>query len=600
MYSYFALIAKNVGARNECVSLAEAICREIPNYSIAFKADNIIFLHSYGFDSGAKSYFLNNSKGVVAGTLFRRTENSIGEDVELNIQGQESSRIIDSEGRYLIKNYWGRYISFFQGTGQNDSWILRDPTGCMPAYYFEGENYLLFFSSSDDFMKINNSKITINNINIASFLKHHLIDYADTGVKEIKKILPGEALKVHDSKIENKIYWHPRDFCRNDDFWTVEKAARALQETVIGTIHAWSGQYNTIIHRLSGGLDSTIVLSGLVTAPSRPNVVCVCYYSDGVDSDERNRARQAAKYFNVELIEKKDVAPESNLELVKEFNVSAEPMPCRYYMAKGDIEKKIVSDYMGDALFSGEGGDAIFYSGSQYCLTDYVYRNGLNVELISLAKQFSELGGRSYWYYLFAAIGARFVPPIWSVNDWWSGQISAIMPQDLFDSVNMEERLSHVLGGLSDVPVAKRIHILGSRFSNFYRHPNHPKNEVPNINPLLSQPIMELVYSIPTYLFPYNSTERGLARMAFRDMAPYENIMKQTKGGNQNYYVDLFRLNRKFLKEYILDGLLVSNGFYCRDKIAKVFSNESNSPPMAAIIGIFDTIGAETFLRRWI
>ena len=82
-----------------------------------------------------------------------------------------------------------------------------------------------------------------------------------------------------------------------------QTAITELRRTARACIHTWAACYSDIVHNLSGGLDSSIVLSCLKDAPSQPNISCLHYFGTGPDEDERKYARLMAGRVGIELIE---------------------------------------------------------------------------------------------------------------------------------------------------------------------------------------------------------------------------------------------------------------------------------------------------------
>ena len=74
-----------------------------------------------------------------------------------------------------------------------------------------------------------------------------------------------------------------------------DEAVVSLRETTVGCEHAWASCYDGIVHNLSGGLDSSIVLSCLKSAPSRPRVTCLNYFTTGPNEDERRSPDNVAR-----------------------------------------------------------------------------------------------------------------------------------------------------------------------------------------------------------------------------------------------------------------------------------------------------------------
>jgi asparagine synthase (glutamine-hydrolysing) len=125
-------------------------------------------------------------------------------------------------------------------------------------------------------------------------------------------------------------------------------------------VHAWAADHSSILHNLSGGLDSSIVLSCLKSAPSRPRVECLNYFNKGRGEDERVYARMMARSAQVEFMERPVDPAEVRLERALEVRPSARPWMYLYELQHEQIESSLAARQDATALFSGGGRDAVF------------------------------------------------------------------------------------------------------------------------------------------------------------------------------------------------------------------------------------------------
>jgi len=118
------------------------------------------------------------------------------------------------------------------------------------------------------------------------------------------------------------------------------------------------------------------------------------------------------------------------------------------------------------------------------------------------------------------------------------------------------------------------------------------------MHPLMSQPLVELCMRYPTYVLTAGGRDRALARHAFSADLPREIIRRRSKGGQEEYLKEILTRNLPFVRELLLDGLLVQHGTLNRANLEAVQSGEPTS-----IAGeqtrLHSLIGAEAWLRRW-
>jgi len=547
MYSYFAIIAKNKGAVNCATDIAKTITAKCPQYAIALQADRFFFFHANSHIRGFRSYILNADQGAIAGTLFRRTSLNIGEKVPHGIDRNETEHIINSQGLALINRYWGRYAAFIINRRDSEYYIIRDPTGSMPLYYYDSKDLIVLFSDFEHFMQLDLTKFNLNIDYIASFLRHQFLPHSGTGVKEIQQVLRGTRLTIREGgAITTTPLWRHQDFCQRGSMTDPTEAANILRTTITDCIHAWAGEFDTIALSLSGGLDSSIVLSCLSTAPNKPNIICYNQFTPGEVSDERKFARQAAARAGVKLVEIQENPDDVDFAALDNFPIQPEPRPWRQAIGFGKTQHRIFNETNADTFFTGEGGDMVFNQGAAHVIEDYVWHHGLSGGTIKQAMLFSRLKGLTFWSVLYAAAMSRISPPRWDFTEWALPHLSSEIEPDIDIAKIMWEGNKYWADGLSNVSIAKAKQIGSMLFSNFSHRPNGYSRYLPLVQPLFSQPIIELAVKLPAYLLSWPGVDRGLARLAFKGTVPDDIIFRQSKGSPGKYYDEVNRiLNEK-------------------------------------------------------
>ena len=599
MFSYFAILPKKSDHRKSSFELADKIVSFFPQYSVSVETAGMIILTS-GLESGQFGlYRLSGNCGFAIGNVFQKTDEFQHNDPGALINKDESNKIYSTEGRHFIENYWGRYILFLISEHQKLFYIVRDPVGGIPGYYHETDDLIVFFSDMSDFSKLNLCELSYNKVHIVSFIKMPFFEYNDTGFNEIHKILPGQAIKLINGSMHKKQYWNPADFCDRMKGIDNHQAAYILKNTVESCVHAWSSKFERIAIRLSGGLDSSIVLGCLNTAPSKPSVIGLHYYSSASpDHDERRMARIAADGAGIPLVEKEDVAEDVDISIINQFRFLAEPYRCRTAMARSTYEKQFFEQNDIDAFFTGEGGDAIFYQSAIFGLSDYIYHYGLGKQILSQCYSHARLTGKTLWHSIGYAISEKVRLNQWDINEFFDSHIRELIPANVQKLADLNERCLHWFHCLSDLSMAKQQHVAGTKLINYYRWPIRDEDVFCNIDPLLSQPVIELAYSIPTFMFNWGGISRGLARRAFRGLVPDANILRQSKGGPDYFYHQLFQVNLEFIKDTYLDGMLINNGLLDRQVVEKALSSDLlYGSPLRHYL--FEMLAAEKWMQHW-
>src|SRR5690606_38877088 len=140
----------------------------------------------------------------------------------------------------------------------------------------------------------------------------------------------------------------------------------------------WPSRHDCIVHKLSGGLDSSIVACCLKDAPRRPTITCVNDYATGPDSDERIFARLAANRAGSELLERPRAA-DLRLDACLSSVRTAAPSPQFLELAHDRPAVNLACERKATAVSTGVQGDATFHMHpAELAAADFAGRHGLN------------------------------------------------------------------------------------------------------------------------------------------------------------------------------------------------------------------------------
>ena len=74
---------------------------------------------------------------------------------------------------------------------------------------------------------------------------------------------------------------------------------------------------------------------------------------------------------------------------------------------------------------------------------------------------------------------------------------------------------------------------------------------------MISQPLLELCLSLPTYLLTHGGQGRALAREAFADRIPAEIARRRSKGGVDEHATAVLQRSLPLAREMLLEGQLI-------------------------------------------
>lgn len=534
-----------------------------------------------------QTYRVGGDGGVVLGTLFQRASDGVSRPSNLTFDDHEARTIIETGGEHLVRKYWGRYVAFLRDAVTQRLDVLRDPSGLLPCLTARVHTVHVYFSWLADAAKVGVSTSRLDPDYVRARLQSRLAYGRRTGLANVLQVLGGERIAHHRGKATRTLVWNPLEICEPpiDDREHAEAELRRVTQDVV---QAWAGRYPSILHSLSGGLDSSIILACLRDVPAK--ITCLNVFTSEAAGDERALARLAARQAERELLERHHEATDVTFEALLQVPVCPEPIHSLGWLDHIQRDAPIAHELGACAIFSGLGGDEVFCrSGAAWAVSDYARRHGVRPSLFGRAMDAAQQEQLSVWQVLRAVLwGPRWEP---------RSEPGAIV-QSLVSSVPGEDAGEHSALRSAPVPVAcgKRRHAyLVTPLPPWFFDPITPPS-VERIMPLRSQPLLELCLRIPTYTLVEDGWDRALARRAFCSDLPPEIVSRRTKGEVSGYMRGLLMKNLPFIQGLLLEGRLAKEGFVDRAQLASRISM-ARSRDQALLAQICDYIDIELWMR---
>jgi asparagine synthase (glutamine-hydrolysing) len=556
--------------------------------------------HTGARPQGSRAHLLHAGAGVVLGTLFSQGDGACSASAPATFDAPESDRVLASGGRRLIERYWGRYVAFVREESADATWVLRDPSATLPCLEARFGKLDVCFSWLEDAFRLGVDTRTVNWKFLVAALCQTRLQVHETGLANVSQVLGGECVEWRRGTKRRSFLWDPLRIASSNVFEDVTRATDALRHSVRDSVHAWAGGYDTILHTLSGGLDSSIVLASLQDAPRRPRILCLNLHSPGSNTDERLYARLAAARAGCELIERER---NGRLDLTQMLNLHRSPMPESYlpYLEINPHEAALAASAGVTGSFSGIGGDQLFYqSRAFFAASDYVQRMGLRIALFRIALDAARIDRLSVWAVLRRAVVHGLWGRTWSIRD-EPALHKTLIRTDVIDEVARETAAGHLVHPLFRAPTgvqsgkvwhAWQLQIPPPGFCNPLALADHPES----VAPLYSQPLIEVMLRIPTYFLTIGGWDRAVARRAFQRDVPREIITRQAKGGQEEHARAVLSRNIGFVRGLLLEGALVAHGILDRDKLEDVLSGRPTRTPTGCA-ELYEYLGAEAWLR---
>jgi asparagine synthase (glutamine-hydrolysing) len=613
MFRYLIVVGD---PRNESdVAAINEVRRRLHQSSIAWQSavDRPGFYAAYVANESSADFALelHDQRGVIFGKLYPTPDLSGAATPKIvrSVSRDESEEIVRSMGRTLISRYWGHYVVALHYPEKLSALVMRSPVSPLACFHMRLETLSVFFSYFEDCAALRLTAFSVNWDSITAqviggdYLTH------ETAIKEVDAVECGESVECLRGDCIKRVYWNPQTFLADRSLGSFSEATRAIRDSVDYCANAFSIEHHHILVCLSGGLDSSIVLSGLARSSHKPTLTAVNYHSRGC-GDERLHARRMAGSVKCRLVEH---ARNDQLDLRRFYECNLTIRPVLNFSAP-DAEARntaLARELNATAIFDGELGDNVFgRNPDPGALLECIRRNGFGRRYLSVAMDYAMMSRQSFWRTL--ALTRREALSVAEFGDFSAlrklqGYYGLEAASSLMlasaeaerHHASMAERFLHPwLKQLRRLAPDSHKLLFGliavtspARHSPFGR-PDDP----PQVSPLISQPVVEAALKIPGYLHCRSAQDRAVARTAFADVLPTEILNRGSgKGGPDLWAKDVVERNTEFLREFLLDGVLVRRGLLDRTKV-----DSALSPRIAKSTAMVGDIFAKLYIEAWV
>jgi asparagine synthase (glutamine-hydrolysing) len=554
-------------------------------------------------EGSSEPYRLHRAAGIVLGKLFYRSQVEPGHfrssAVPLELSEDESLRIAHSRGRRLVERYWGRYVAFLHDEASGSVQVLRDPSGALPCFSAMSAGVCVYFSRMEDVWRLFDRTFSINWKYVAGLLGQSALQTHLTGLNEVTQVLGGERVEHREGRLSHECLWSLVDIAAEASIETREEAVEAVRATTRECVHAWASSYPSMIHLLSGGVDSSIIYACLKDAPGRGHIALLNYYAPGSNSDERAYAQLVAAGGPFELIEQPRDASVS-LEVLTQIEKSPMPTDYFFFLDKGRGEANLAARYDARAVVSGYGGDQLYYrSRAALAAADFLDGHRTGVGLFEVALDAARMDRVSVWKVLGQALRSAWFGHRWNVSHERPCPEDSIVRPEVFQEAFSDRTLIHPwLRTPKRVPAGKLFHAYQLTVPAPFYNPLGEQGDPESVTPLFSQPLLELLMRIPTWFLIEGGWDRAIARRAFERDLPQKIVTRQTKGGQEEHAKAILLRDLHIARELLLDGYLVREGLIARETAVRVLTPGPRHLS-SGVVAVYDCLAAEAWVRRW-
>jgi asparagine synthase (glutamine-hydrolysing) len=266
--------------------------------------------------------------------------------------------LYEQYGRDCVEKLRGMFAFAIWDSTRKCLFLARDRVGIKPLYYYLGDNFISFASEMKAILTDPKVQREIDPAMIDRFLTYYYVPGSTTLLRNFFKLEPGHWLAVQDGRIQSQSYWDLEFQPAEGD----SKSAEDMEAELIGlldhTVHLHMISDVPVGFLLSGGVDSTAMLSMASKKTDKPISSYTIGFSHPGMVDERPFARMAADRFGSEHHEISITAKEFASFLPEYVWYMEEPV-CEPASVSLYYISKLARQYV-KVLISGEGGDEAF------------------------------------------------------------------------------------------------------------------------------------------------------------------------------------------------------------------------------------------------
>lgn len=491
--------------------------------------------------------------------------------------------------------------------------LARDRVGIKPLYFTETKTAFLFASEIKSLLADPAVRREVDPQMVDRFLTFFYPAGRETLFKGIYKLEPGHYLLVKNGHVVRKQYWDLR-FERDDSLENFDAAAGALRQLVAKTVkdHMISDVPVGIL--LSGGVDSTAVLSCAARETGNKIKTFTVGFAGEAFDDERPFARLAAQSYGADHHEI-TLSPDEFSSFLPSYVWHMEEPVCEAPAIALHYVSKLARQQV-TVLLSGEGGDEAFGG----------YNNYRNLLLLEKAKS---LAGP------FRGALAHCINAASHINGFerlqkYAGLIKPDLPDYYFSrTASPSSYFNRHRGGfyseslLAAATVDRSTEIVRELFQNVATRPWLDQmlyvdtktwlpddllikadkitmaNSLELRVPLLDHLVLEFAASLPPGHKVRGWSTKRIFKQAFADAIP-EPILKRKKTGFPVPLQKWFQHDlRDYARDILLSGRAVNRGYFRKHEIERLL-NLSGNGSAAPTKEIFSLLTLELWHREFV
>ena len=579
---FVALIASCLDARCAWERLSASTFSDSSDMEKHVVGDRLVLI------SEVSSTLAVGSEGFVVGKLF-----SSGKTEAVKAFDAATARsIVTSHGDRLIDAHWGSYVAVLAARQRPSVELIRAPLGDLPCYTWLSPFGLLAASDVDLLTRFGGFEAEIDWAQLALDLAAPDLRRPRTCLAGLNELSGGERLTDLAARRVIDVCWTPWNYAGSAmRFSDPIEAAYRVRHAVNTSVAAQATDHPKALLRLSGGLDSSILAAAL--KQSNVDFVAHTLVTRDRGGDERLHARKVADHLGIQLIE-----VERNCDFV-DVGVSAaqglpRPSARAFAQASSRSAREAARACNASVILDGGGGDNVFASlQSTAPVADCLRADGGVGHFWKTARSIGIAAHESTYKVARGAIirsltrGPDFRWPI-DLN------LLSASAQAAAATAGEHPWLSPPRGALP----GSASHVALIVGAQSVVQSRDPRERVPDVSPLISQPVVETCLRVPSWMWTRDGHNRAIAREAFRSLLPASIVYRRDKGAPDSFLVELIAANLDRMRGMLLHGCLARNGLLDTIQVDAALALAARAKGFG-YIRIMQLIDAEAWVQSW-
>lgn len=483
----------------------------------------------------------------------------------------------------------GMFAFALWDTKQKTLFIARDRVGIKPLYYWKSHNSIVFASEIKAILADPSVNRELDLGMIDRFLSFYFLPGEETLFKGINKLLPGHYLVCRGDTVEIRQYW---DLHFTEDPISLQEAESRTLELLEESLQLHMISDVPVGFLLSGGVDSTAMLSFASGKTHFPLSSYTLGFSESVVADERPYAKLAAERYGTAHHEM-TISSKEFVDFMPKYVWHMEEPVCEPQAVALYYVSRMAKDYV-KVLISGEGGDEAFAGYSIYRNILWLERlkrairplNGvLRAGLMGANRMLQSQKVAKYAPLLDVPCGSYCYGRTYHPSSYFNGRIEDLYSKDFAQHVDKNHSVGIVkeyLKKVNGAGIINRMLYVDTKTSLpddllLKADKMTMANSLELRVPFLDHKLLEFAASLPANFKVRRFTTKYLAKRALRSRIPKEILQRRKVGFPVPNDVWLRTELDPWVNEVLLDKRTLGRGYFERSHIEGIIAENKRS-----------------------